>query len=103
MYLVGMGDVLIPHIKTANLQAFGELCDDDTNIVFNNRVANLIKIYPYIPENLNRILMHFSKSANVFYDDTLQLLDDLYEFKSGFSKREISDEPRSESKPFDRC
>ena len=58
---------------------------------------------PYIPENLNRILMHFSKSANVFYDDTLQLLDDLYEFKSGFSKREISDEPRSESKPFDRC
>jgi len=50
--------------------------------VFNNRIANLIKIYPYIPENLNRILMHFSKSANVFYDHTLQLLDDLNEFKS---------------------
>jgi hypothetical protein len=82
MYLVGMGDVLIPHIKTANPQVFGELSDDDTNIVFNNRIANLIKIYPYIPENLNRILMHFSKSANVFYDHTLQLLDDLNEFKS---------------------
>jgi len=61
MYLVGMGDVLIPNIKTTNPQAYGELSDDDTNIVFNNRVANLIKIYPYIPENLNRILMHFSK------------------------------------------
>ena len=93
MYLVGMGDVLIPNIKTANPPAFGELSDDDTNIVFNNRVANLIKIYPYIPENLNRILMHFSKSANVFYDHTLQLLDDLNEFKSSFSNREIRNEP----------
>jgi hypothetical protein len=93
MYLVGMGDVLIPHIKTANPQVFGELSDDDTNIVFNNRIANLIKIYPYIPENLNRILMHFSKSANVFYDHTLQLLDDLNEFKSSFFEREIRNEP----------
>ena len=93
MYLVGMGDVLIPNIKTANPQVFGELSEDDTNIVFNNRVANLIKIYPYIPENLNRILMHFSKSANVFYDHTLQLLDDLNEFKSSFSNREIRNEP----------
>jgi len=33
--------------------------------------------------------MHFSKSVNVFYDHTLQLLDDLNEFKSSFSNREI--------------
>ena len=46
MYLVGMGDVLIPGIKTANPRAFGQLSEDDTNIVFSNRVANLIKIYP---------------------------------------------------------
>ena len=93
MYLVGMGDVLIQDIKMANHPAIGELSDDDTNIVFNNRVANLIKIYPYIPENLNLILMHFSKSANVFYDHTLQLLDDLNDFKSSFSNREIRNEP----------
>ncbi|MFZ2631684.1 MAG: hypothetical protein WA081_15325 [Desulfosalsimonadaceae bacterium] len=93
MYLVGMGDALVPNIKTVNPKLYGELRDDDTNIVFNNRVANLIKIHPYIPENLNRILMHFSKSANVFYDQTFQLLDDLYEFKSGFFKKEIRHEP----------
>jgi len=87
MFLVGMGDVLVPNIKTTNPHIYEKLSDDDTNVVFNNRVANLIKIYPYIPENLNRILMHFSKSANVFYDQTFQLLEDLYEFKSGFSKK----------------
>jgi len=49
--------------------------------VFNNRVANLRKIYPYIPEPLNRVLMHFSKGTNCFYGNTKQLLDDLKEFK----------------------
>ncbi len=93
MYLVGMGDVLIQDIKMANHPALGQLNDDDTNIVFSNRIANLIKIYPYIPESLNRILMHFSKNANVFYDHTLQMLDDLNEFKSSFFNREIRNEP----------
>jgi len=93
MYLVGMGDVLIPNLKTANPKVFGELYDEDTNIVFNNRVANLIKVYPYIPENLNRILMHFSKNSPVFYDNTMQLLDDLNEVKSNFSNRETINEP----------
>jgi len=84
MFLVGMGDVLTPKIKTTNPHLYSKLSDNDTSIVFNNRVANLIKIYPYIPKNLNRILMHFSKSANVFYDHTMQLLADLYEFKFSF-------------------
>ncbi len=93
MYLVGMGDVLVPDVKTADPQVFGTLSDADTNIVFNNRIANLKKIFPYIPENLNRILMHFSKSATVFYDHNLQLLDDLNEFKSSFSNRKSGNGP----------
>ncbi|RJP86302.1 MAG: hypothetical protein C4518_14365 [Desulfobacteraceae bacterium] len=93
MFLAGMGDALVPYIKTTDLKLYGELNDNDTNIVFNNRVANLIKIYPYIPKNLNRILMHFSKSANVFYDHTTQLLEDLYEFKSCFPGKEVRNEP----------
>ena len=93
MYLVGMGDVLIQDLKISNHPALSGLSDDDTNIVFNNRVANLIKIYPYIPENLNRILMHFSKSANIFYDHTNQLLEDLNDFKSRLAKRGNRDEP----------
>lgn len=92
MFLVGMGDVLVPNLKASNPHVFSQLYDEDTNIVFNNRVANLIKVFPYIPENLNRILMHFSKSTHVFYDDTLQLLDDLNEVKATFTRRENTNE-----------
>ncbi|RPJ16615.1 MAG: protein kinase family protein [Desulfobacteraceae bacterium] len=88
MYLAGMGDVLIADLKRAGSPALTALRDEDMNIVFNNRVANLRKIYPYIPESFNRILMHFSRGANIFYDNTIQLLDDLNEFRSGFPGRQ---------------
>lgn len=81
-YLVGMGDVLIQDLHANNFSAFDKLFEDDVNIVFNNRVANLKKIYPYIPESLNRILMHFSKGVTVYYENTVQLLEDLKEYKN---------------------
>ncbi len=77
IFLVGMGDVLLPELRNQDNPALERLAEEDLNIVFNNRVANLKKIYPYIPESLNRILMHFSKGANWFYENTVQLLDDL--------------------------
>ena len=82
VFLVGKGDVLLPNLKKQGHSALHDLRQDDLNIVFNNRVANLKKIYPYIPESLNRVLMHFSKGANWFYENTTQLLDDLREFKT---------------------
>ena len=69
-------------LKKQDHPALSGLREEDVNIVFNNRVANLKKIYPYIPESLNRVLMHFSKGANWFYENTTQLLDDLREFKT---------------------
>lgn len=79
MYLVGMGDALIHELRDRQHPAFDTLREEDVNVVFNNRIANLKKLYPYIPDSLNRILLHFSKRARVFYDHTLQLLDDLKE------------------------
>jgi serine/threonine protein kinase len=82
VFLVGMGDVLLPGLKKRNPHVLDTLTEKDLNIVFNNRVANLKKIYPYIPKSLNRILMHFSKGTNWFYETTLQLLDDLKAFQT---------------------
>jgi len=82
IFLVGMGDVLIQNLKKKNPHALNALSEEDLNIVFNNRVANLKKIYPYLPESLNRILMHFSKGAKWYYENTIQLLDDLGEVKN---------------------
>ena len=77
IFLAGMGDVLIPALKREKNPALDTLAEEDLNIVLNHRVANLKKIYPYIPESLNRIMMHFSKGANWFYESTKQLIDDL--------------------------
>ncbi len=82
VFLAGMGDVLPRDLKRKKHPSLSALSDTDLNIVFNNRVVNLKKIYPYIPESLNRILMHFSKGANWFYENTVQLLDDLEEVKN---------------------
>ena len=80
IFLTGMGDVMMTDLKKQNHPALSLLIYDDVNIVFHNRVANLKKVYPYIPETLNRALMHFSHGSNWFYDNTSQLLEDLEEF-----------------------
>jgi hypothetical protein len=54
------------------------------NIVFHNRVNNLKKIYPYLPEKLNRVLMHFSLGAPVYYEETKELIEDLEEAREDF-------------------
>ena len=56
------------------------------NIIFNNRVVNLKKVYPYVPAELNNILLHFSMAADTFYDNTDQLLNDLHEARVKLNK-----------------
>jgi serine/threonine protein kinase len=82
VFLVGKGDLLLPDLKKQNHPALSTLTEEDLNVVFGNRVVNLKKIYPFIPESLNRVLMHFSKGANWFYENTAQLLEDLREFRN---------------------
>jgi urate oxidase len=53
------------------------LTPQDRNIVFHHRLANLKKVYPYVPESLNRILLHFSVGANWYYEHVDQLMEDL--------------------------
>lgn len=82
VFLAGMGDVLLPDLKNREHPVLSTLKEADLNMVFHNRVVNLKKIYPYISESLNRVLLHFSKGANRFYENTDQLLNDLAEVKS---------------------
>ncbi|HEY6010067.1 MAG TPA: hypothetical protein VIX18_01250 [Nitrospirota bacterium] len=79
MFITGRGDVTTHRLLADDPDTLGRLSDEDVNVVFHNRVANLKKIYPYIPERLNRVVMHFSLGAKIFYDSTRELLDDLGE------------------------
>jgi len=79
VYLVGGGDVTFQQLQSQKSPVLDRLYLEDMNVIFNNRVANLQKIYPYVPDALNYVLLHFSNGANLYYDNTGQLLDDLAE------------------------
>jgi serine/threonine protein kinase len=77
IFLAGRGDILVPELYYSQRELYDSLWGEDLNISYKNRVANLKKIYPYIPESLNRVLLHFSFGARIFYETTDQMLDDL--------------------------
>lgn len=77
IYVVGKGDVLLADLRRRDPDVLSRLVDEDLNIVFHNRVANLKKVFPHIPDSLNRVLLHFSRGANWFYEHTTQLIQDL--------------------------
>ena len=79
VYLTGRGDVTVQNLKEKDPMVYGRLFQEDMNIIFNNRVVNLQKVFPYIPDALNLVLLHFSVGANVYYEDTVQFLSDLQE------------------------
>jgi serine/threonine protein kinase len=60
------------------------LTSNDMSLMFRHRVANLRKLYPYISETLNDILMRFSVGALDPYKNVDSLLEDLrFIFPSG--------------------
>ncbi len=79
VFIVGRGDVLLGDLSRSDPAVLSRLDEADLNIVFHNRVANLKKVYPYIPEALNRVLLHFSNGAKWYYENTAQLAHDLQE------------------------
>ncbi len=87
--LFGLGEILIfltgkgTH-GTAQFSAlpesrdiFTRLRQDDFSLLHKNMLVNLKKIYPYIPEELNRVLLHFSQGAEVGYETVDELLTEL--------------------------
>lgn len=77
IYLTGGGDITVQDLEKNRPDIFSHIRAADVNIIFHNRIANLKKVLPHIPEELSYILLHFSRGAEVFYDDTRQFLDDL--------------------------
>ena len=82
LFITGRGDITTYRLYHQRPDLLERLTEDDVNIVFRNRVNNLRKLYPYIPEKLNRVLMHFSLNASVYYDETRELLEDLGEARA---------------------
>lgn len=87
LFITGRGDITTYRLLKENPILLERLTEDDVNIVFHNRVNNLRKIYPYIPEKLNRVLMHFALSTPVYYEETRELLEDLGDAREELTRR----------------
>jgi tRNA A-37 threonylcarbamoyl transferase component Bud32 len=55
----------------------GSLLSTDMSLMFQHRVANLRKLFPYLSPDLNEILMRFSTGCSDPYRDFDELLTDL--------------------------
>lgn len=95
--LIGMGNILLYALGkgfheiytiASDPGYYGDLIDridvNDFSLLDKSRFMNLKKLYPYIPEGLNDILMHFSKGAQVFYETIDEFLEDLNYSIAGF-------------------
>lgn len=86
LYIVGRGnfrphDVLEhPDLGEKTLQ---RLTTDDLSLLFRDRIMNLKKLFPYIPDELNNILLHFSAGTRVFYETADEFTADLASFVEG--------------------
>ena len=54
-----------------------DIAEADCSLFFRNRIVNLKKLFPYVPEELNRVLMHYSAHAEVYYETVPELLAEL--------------------------
>jgi len=77
IFIAGGGDIIAADLRDRQREIFDTLRSEDLSMAFKNRVANLRKVFPYLPESLNRVLLHFSQGAQLFYDTTAQLMEDL--------------------------
>ena len=79
--IVGMGGCFYSDVKANPIfkDVVDHLQPEDFSILEQNRLMNLKKIYPYIPERLNNVLLHFSGYTTVFYESVDEVLGDLHD------------------------
>jgi serine/threonine protein kinase len=62
------------------------LKQDDGSAFYKYRIINLKKIFPYIDDDLNELLMHFSISPSSYYLTIVELLTDLEKIVNKLNK-----------------
>ncbi len=60
------------------------LSEEDTLLFYKYRIANLKKLFPYIPAKINDVLLRFSSGTNNYYENFQEQTEDLQEALSFF-------------------
>ncbi len=53
------------------------LTPGDASAFYEHRIMNLQKVFPYIPDRLNDVLLHFAVNTTRFYESMVQILADI--------------------------
>jgi serine/threonine protein kinase len=80
VYAVGKGEHTFHDLAAGRLAPADpglRFTDEDASAFFVHRIMNLRKLYPWIPADLNEILMHFSFGTSTFYESVEEVLADL--------------------------
>jgi hypothetical protein len=88
--LIGLGNILLYILGRKNWRPvdvlqnpemgekiFATLERNDLSLLSQDRVFNLKKLYPLVPQCFNDILLHFSTGTSVMYDTVTEFHDDL--------------------------
>ncbi|EKD39490.1 MAG: hypothetical protein ACD_75C00389G0002 [uncultured bacterium] len=77
--VIGQGPILFHDIKNNPdfRQVIDNLVQEDFAIISGNQLMNLKKVYPYLPDGLNNILLHFSGHTEIFYESVGEIAHDL--------------------------
>lgn len=77
--LVGQGERTLHNlIHVAELaENIEHLGSNDFSVVESTRLMNWRKLYPYVSDKLNGVLMHFSNGAELFYESVAEIVEDL--------------------------
>ena len=80
LYATGMGFHELNMIMD-DTNKYGNSMDrisaNDFSIMYKSRLMNLQKLFPYIPDSLNNILLHFAKGSDLFYEHIDEVLEDM--------------------------
>jgi hypothetical protein len=77
--IIGKGFVTFRRVEKSRPDVAPRLSRDDASLFFPHRIMNIGRVYPYVPEDLNRILLRFSIGTEDYYDDMSELVAELCE------------------------
>ena len=76
LYAAGKGFYRVDALAEETLES-AHLEREDFSLFFGHRIMNLRKLFPYVPESLNQVLMRFSRKVEVLYADVGEMIADL--------------------------
>lgn len=85
-FVVGKSLTTFHEIRTSgrfSQATYDSLVSEDASAFYSYRLMNLKKIYPYVDDRLNAILMHFANDSPSYYESMFHLINDLSEVVEG--------------------